>query len=301
VALIASTYRSEPFLQAWLANVAAQTIWPQAELVVIANDPRPAESALLDAFCAAHPQAKVFAVERESLYRSWNRAIEASHAPLLALSNVDDLRTPDGLEAQVAALEADAHAAFAYGPYHSVATFPSDPVAVGRTLVDPPVFDREEFTRSMHAGPFFAWRRRPEPELRLFDEQLRVVGDMDLVVRLAFNGAGIRVATHLGAYYDAGTGLSTGAGLQPLEAAMLLQRYGIYDKLDYRFVAHAAAEYDLRNLYLQGVTARVADVVPEYDALLSDRRARWLEDGLDRFARQQLRRRLGERVRRWRR
>jgi hypothetical protein len=283
VALVASTYRSERFLPAWLDSLAALTIWPEAELVVIANDPEPAERSLLDAFTAEHAQARVEEVPREDLYRSWNRAIAASTAPLLAIANVDDLRTPGGLAAQVEALEADPAARFAYGPFTISRAFPPEP---GPRIPATP-YDRETFTRGMHLGPFFVWRRDPEPGLRYFDEQLRVGGDVDLAVRLALRGHGVAVSDDLGAYYDGGAGLSTGGTRQQIEKAVLELRYGIYDTIDYTYVDEAA-EYRIRELLLPGERwVPAADVVPGYDELLRERRARWHAAGLRRFAREQ--------------
>jgi glycosyltransferase involved in cell wall biosynthesis len=284
VSLIASTYRSERFLTAWLDSLQALTIWPDCELVVVANDPQPREDELLDAFCAKHPQATVIRVPREGVYRSWNRAIDASNAPLIALANVDDLRTPDGLQAQVEAMEADSEALFAYGPFHAVDVFPAPALPGDAPIVGGDPFDREAFTRSMLVGPFFLWRRSADPGLRYFDEQMQVGGDMDLAVRLAFRGHGVPVAAHLGAYYNGGTGLSTGAGPQPVELAVIELRYGIFDKLDYRHVPDALA-YDLRHLMLPGGPTPIGDVLPDYEELLARRRASWGAAGLERWSR----------------
>src|SRR4051794_5954028 len=117
VSLLASAYRSERYLPAWLENMAAQTIWPQAELIVVANDVQPAEREILATFADAHPQVRVVDVDREPLYRSWNSAIRLARAPLLAIANVDDLRAPEGLERQVRDLEGDRSALFSYGGF----------------------------------------------------------------------------------------------------------------------------------------------------------------------------------------
>lgn len=278
VSLLASTYRSERFLGPWLRSIEELTIWPEAELVVIANDPQPAERELLHAFAGTHDQARVVEVEREPLYRSWNRAIAASQAPLLAIANVDDLRTPGGLAAQVAALEQDDGALFAYGPFTVVRTFPPDGAPGLHVPAEP--FDREAFTRGMHAGPFVVWRRTEQPATLWFDEQLRVAADFDLIVRLSMHGTGVPVAEDLGFYYDGGTGLSTEGSRQQIEKAVLELRYGIYDKIDYERVADAAA-YRIPDLQLPGGEwLPVAEAVPDYERFLADRRARWHARGL---------------------
>jgi hypothetical protein len=49
VTLLASTFDSARFLPAWLESLEAHTIWPGCELIVVANDPAPAERELLEA------------------------------------------------------------------------------------------------------------------------------------------------------------------------------------------------------------------------------------------------------------
>jgi glycosyltransferase involved in cell wall biosynthesis len=273
VSLIASTYRSGRFLPAWLENMASQSVWPDAELVVVANDPDDGEEGLLRDFSEAYENVRVLTVEREPLYRSWNRAISASHAPLLAIANVDDLRTPAGLEAQVRALEAEPRALFAYGPYAVSTQFPPEP-ATARPVAAVE-FEREEFTRSMHAGPFFTWRRSSDPATTYFDEQLKVGGDFDLAVRLALHGDGVAVDEQLGFYYDGGTGLSTGGETQRIELAVLVLRYGIYDKVDVQYVPQAS-EYAIPQLLMPGGKwLPMSEVIPDYAGFLRDRRERW--------------------------
>lgn len=273
VSLIASTYRSERFLPAWLENIAAQTVWPEAELFVVANDPQPAEEELLTRFSEENPQVRLLTVPREPVYRSWNRAIAATSAPIVALANVDDLRSPGGLEAQVRALEEDDDALFTYGSFSISTAFP--PTAEGSRPITAIPFEREEFTRSMRVGPFFVWRRTREPATQYFDEQLRVGGDMDLAVRLALRGYGVPVSEFLGFYFDGGTGLSTGGDRQQVEKAVLELRYGIYDKLDISYVPRAT-QYVIPNILLpDGAWLPLAEVVPGYAEFLDERRARW--------------------------
>jgi hypothetical protein len=273
VSLVASTYRSQRFVPAWLESLEGQTIWPQAELTIIANDPQPEEESALREFACRHAQVQLLTVAREPLYRSWNRGIAATTAPLIALANVDDLRTPSGLEAQVEALEADPGALFAYGPYAVSTQFPPDPATARPvTAVE---FEQEEFTRSMHAGPFFVWRRSDDPATRFFDEQLKVGGDMDLAIRLAVRGHALPVSEPLGWYYDGGTGLSTGGDTQPIERTVLELRYGIYDKVEVEWVAQASEYVIPQLLQPDGSWLPLDEVIPSYREWLRDRRERW--------------------------
>jgi hypothetical protein len=272
VTLVASTYQSERFLPTWLEAMTTQTIWPEAELVIVANDPTASEDALLCSFGAEHPQARVVHVDREPLYRSWNRGIDLATAPLLAIANVDDLRTPDGLRVQVETLDHDQGASFCYGGFAITTSFP--PRAPLREVAAAP-FDRELFTRAMMLGPFFVWRASDEPSTRYFDEQLRVAGDFDLAVRLAIRGRGVPVRERLGYYFDGRTGLSTSGDTRAIEGTALCLRYGIYESVDVRLIPRAVRYAISWVRQPDGSWLSIDDVVPDYDEFLAARVDRW--------------------------
>jgi hypothetical protein len=271
--------------------MSAQTIWAEAELILVANDLRQGERDALAPFAADHPQLRVVEVEREPLYRSWNRALALARAPLLALANVDDLRCPESLARQVRDLEDDHGALFSYGGFEITDSFPP----AGRRLatVDPPPFDRETFTTGMHVGPFLVWRAaRSNPTFSpsFFDEGLLSGSDMDLAIRLAFHGRGVKTEGRLGWYYDGGTGLSTAGALQRVERAVLCLRYGVFDEIDLDQLPETT-RYCIPELRMpDGERVRVADAIPEYEAVLAARRERWKPPGR---RRRQIRKNLG--------
>jgi hypothetical protein len=292
VSLVASTYRSERYLSAWLENMTAQTIWAEAELLLVANDLQQAERGALAPFTDVHPQLRVLEVDREPLYRSWNRAISRASAPILAIANVDDLRTPDGLERQVRDLEKDGGALFSYGGFEIHDTFPprGRPLAV----VDPPAFDRETFTSGMHVGPFLVWRAAARSPSAFFDEGLLSGSDMDFAIRLAFQGRGVKASGALGWYFDGGTGLSTAGARQRVERAVLCMRYGMFDELNLDQLPEVT-RYCIPELHMpDGQRLRVADAISGYEAVILARRERWKPPG-------RRRRQLGQYVARARR
>jgi glycosyltransferase involved in cell wall biosynthesis len=271
-----ATYGSAAFISDQLNAIKNQSVWQEAELILVANDPDDVERAVLDPFCSAWPgQVQLFLVSRESLYASWNRGIDAAKADLLAIANVDDLRAREGLETQVRSLEENPEALFCFGPYTIVKEFGG---RAGRTI-SPPEFGAVEFTRSMHLGPFFIWRRRVNKPTLYFDEQFRSGGDFDFAIRLACLGSGIRVRDILGSYYDGGSGLSTGSALQPIERTAVELRYGIYDKIDYAYLPEAT-RYSIYHLFWNGDRHRVQQCVPEYESWLARRREQWFDDGV---------------------
>lgn len=280
VSILLVTYESERFLGYQLETLAQQTVWNDAELVIVANDPSRAERRQMQEFRRRwQDRVRLLVVPRETLYASLNRGIRAARASLLALANVDDIRTPTGLSEQVCGLEAARSSLFCYGPFTVVRKFRSH---AGKTIV-PPSFDRLQFTRSMLVGPFFVWRRRFHGATLYFDEQFQSGGDFDFAVRLACLGEGIRVDERLGFYYDGGSGLSTGTMLQPIERTVIELRYGIFDKIDYERLPDAI-RYNLPNLLWNGAWHPVADCVPDYENWLLNRRRAWFATGRRRHA-----------------
>lgn len=276
-----ATHGAEAFLAEQLTGISRQSVWNGAELVIVANDPSTREQAVAAEFRERWgDRVQYLVVPRETLYASWNRAINTARADLLAIANADDLRTPTGLEAQLRCLEQDGGAVFCYGPFAIVKEFGT---MTGK-LVTPPDFEPTEFTRSMHAGPFFVWRKSVGGANQYFDEQFRSGGDFDLMIRLARLGRGVRVSALLGWYLDAGAGLSTGSLLQPVERTVIELRYGIFDKLDYDYLPEAS-RYNISHLYWGGTWHPVSELVPNYDEWMLERQAKWFRRGINRYQR----------------
>ncbi len=292
ISILLSTFQSEEFLPHQLVSIERQSIWNQAELIIAANDPNLAERDILTRFEQKWPeQVRVIEVPREALYASWNRCIQASNADLLAIANVDDIRTPKSLEFQVAALEEAQSIDFCYGPFVIVRQFRAE----NGDIVLPPEFDNVEFTRSMHLGPFFVWRKKVNGEIQYFDEQFHSGGDFDFAIRLAMHGRGVLVDELLGYYLDTGSGLSTGSDLQPIERTVIELRYGIYDKIDYDFLLEAL-KYNVYSCYLNGEWHSVSRLVLNYDKFILKRKKVWFEAGIEAYAKKLRKRKKRQRA-----
>ncbi len=280
LSILLSTFDSEKFLDAWFKSMIQQSIWNECEIVIVANEPTPSESHLLQNFVNKYrEQVNLLTVSRENLYASWNRALEASSGKYLAIANVDDVRTPDSVRLQIAALENDPDVLFSYGSFQMVSVFGES----NGVHISPPEFDKKEFTRSMHLGPFFVWRRTKDQSVQFFDEQFKTGGDFDFAIRLALAGRGVRVEDNIGYYYDGGTGLSTGSLLQPIERTVIELRYGIYDKIDYHYLPKAL-KYRIYELQIGNRWVAVENLVPNYAETMSERYRLWFDKGLRNYA-----------------
>jgi hypothetical protein len=134
-----------------------------------------------------------------------------------------------------------------------------------------PEFARAEFLRSFHCGCFPMWRKSICDNVGLFDSQLRSGADFDLMIRIAASAEMQRAHGLLGYYLNAGMGLSTSGGrLQPTERTVVELRYGIYDKIDYRYLPQAR-EYRWGEIYFDGCWHPVSELFPDYEAFLHSR------------------------------
>lgn len=203
----------------------------------------------------------------EPIGTSMNRCIDLAQADIVTIWNVDDLRTPDSLEKQVAVLE-NTDADICNGNFVIVNSFPSQK---GRFVDHSQYrFSTGEYTRSMVLGPFFAWKKSLCLKAGKFDEQLRSGADFDLAIRLALHGkVGIAHGV-LGYYLDEGKGASTrGDGMQQIERTLIEQRYGILDKIDRSWLPKLAEKsYETHKVHFDGKAWDLREFIPNYESFL---------------------------------
>jgi len=209
-------------------------------------------------------------VPKELLAISMNRCIKESTGQYLCIWNVDDLRTPNSLELMAKVLDEHPEIEFTYGDYIIVNQWLKKE---GR-LITEPEFERQEFIRSMHLGPFYMWRRRASEKIGYFDEQCLQGADYEYAARLAVEYQGKKTHGLLGYYLDEGLGLSTKrATLQPIERTFIELRYGVYRKLDFWYYKRAL-KYDLGQV-LEGNKLTDIDVLAPHRKAYKESKA-WI-------------------------
>lgn len=291
LSVLTSVYKGEDYLAAYCAELEQQTLFPELEVVFVCNEPSAKERQLVHAFQARHPeQVQVIEVPRETLGASWNRAWAAARAPLLAIWNIDDCRTPDSLQRQVEAMTGNDWA-LCYGDYVSVPRYGAQDGERRHT----PAYNAGHFARAFaQGGAFWVLRRDVGARVGYFDEQFRVAADMDLSLRMAASRLPMgRVDDVLGYFTDAQAGLSTRDGGQEavLERTAVQMRYGVYDKVRPELVA-AAQKFRLEAVQNFGEWCALADLLPGYAAYIRRRKPLWLLGRL-RFALRAVLERLG--------
>lgn len=255
----------QDYLPRFLEELPKQTIFDDVEVVLDLNEGTPTELELAHAFVKKHPgRLKLLVTDPVApIGVSMNACIRAASAPIVAMWNVDDLRTPDSLERQLQGFSDHPHTGVIHGNFTIVSSFGSTKGKLidhhGYTYNTP-----EELRRSMVLGPFFAFRKDVLEKSGYFDEQFKTGADFDLALRLAYTSEVHMVADGiLGYYLDEGKGASTrGDGRQPIERTAIELRYGILDKVDARFIPEAL-KYDIRHIINDGKKILVKDLVHE--------------------------------------
>lgn len=266
VSIITPCFRSEKYLETFLRNVCEQTIVSETELVLDHNEPSDKEIEIVNGFNSDFSGTLVHNIVNPvvPVSTSMNNCLRKSTGEFLCIWNVDDIREPDSLERMRATLQKENEVLFTYGDHISSS---KHGILEGKKYINPS-FNRNEFLRSMNLGPFFMWRSSIMEILEGFDEQLLSGADFDYAIRLAFEGIGKKTHGIIGYHLNEGKGASTGGShvpvnIQPIERTVIELRYGIYDKIDYRFLPQAL-HYKIYKMEYSGKWFDLTKIVKDY-------------------------------------
>lgn len=239
VSMILSTYDSDKFINNYYNNIIDLIKFSKIQLIHVLNDPTTKELFFKDKFLELQKkergekfQYKFLIVKRESLYSSWNKAIELSDSMVITISNVDDIRYPTGFKAQIAELKIADKMLLVSGKLH-IRT--PDELIINNSKKTK--ITKNDLYSGMYIGPAFMWTNPKFFGLNqiYFDEQFYVAGDFDFQIRFASIGDIRFLEEVLGEYYVANTGLSTGSIFQLIEGQAIYQRYNVKDKKAFFF------------------------------------------------------------------
>jgi len=282
VSSITPCFRMKKYLKLFLEELPNQTMFDQLEIVLDHNEPDEEEIAWVKNFQHKYPgRIKHIIVPKvDPIGISMNRCIKEASGKYVTIWNVDDLRTPNSIELQVAELEKNPEVGIVYGNFRVVRSFGSK----NGSLVECSHYPPSELTRSMIIGPFYMFRKSLVEKAGYFDEQLKSGADFDLAVRLAFHAKASMPRELLGYYLNEGLGASTRPNSkQPLDRTTIELRYGIYDKIDYDIVPRSVAEHTIPFMLEWNQWVPVSKYVPDYAKLLEDRKKMWFAKGMRRY------------------
>lgn len=269
ISSITPCYNGGKYLEGFLGNVVSMVNLNEIEIVLDHNSPEQWEIDLVKKYQEDHPGVFVHNIKKhvDNIARSMNDCWNLATGKYVAIWNIDDLRVPNSLQLQADFLDKNLSHGVVHGNFVIVNTFGS---GAGR-LVDHSQYcsPHKELTRGMVTGPFLMWRKDLKEKCGMFDEQLVSGADFDMSIRLAANSKVGTVNEILGAYLDEGKGASTRPdNKQPLERTVIELRYGIYDKLDPRFITEAKEKYNIQELKWYDKTTPVGETINDFGTFL---------------------------------
>ncbi|HVT81897.1 MAG TPA: glycosyltransferase [Phycisphaerae bacterium] len=232
VTAIVSTYASQKFMRGCLEDLVAQSIFEKGQLEILVIDAASPEneSAIVREFQEIHGTGRIRyhrTPARETLYASWNRAVDLARGTYLTNANTDDRHHPEMLERLAEKLDHELDAALAYCDSH-ITHDANTPWSRATRIRTPklPEYSREALFADSFVGPHPMWRRSVHREVGYFDAAFISAGDYEFWLRLAARWKFVHVPDALGLCYENAQGISLGnMGLTWYEVSLARQRY----------------------------------------------------------------------------
>jgi glycosyltransferase involved in cell wall biosynthesis len=281
ISLITSLYRSEAFLKNYTRHVLdtaarlKQDHGLSLEIVIVANDATDAErSWIRELNAGAHmtgtPAIYPIYVERETVYASWNRGIQASSGRCIGLWNADDIRTAAALAEGYHLIEQGC--GLMYFPF--TVTRPSR-LGLRQELRPALPFDHDTFTKAMRGGSFILFGRDIYDKVGPFDEHFKIGGDFEWSARAVDYDVQFCAGTHnAGTFHLHGGNLSdTGSNLQQVEDNIVHLRRQAWQNLKPADPDLMRSSWEAWGSQGQILPPEIADQL--WDAGAADRWLRW--------------------------
>ncbi|HEY9765617.1 MAG TPA: glycosyltransferase, partial [Chroococcales cyanobacterium] len=230
VSAIVSTYGAEKFIRECLNNLVQQDLFLQErmEIIVIDACSPEDEGSIVKEFQAKHPNISYERTsQRETIYASWNRAIRASRGRFVINANTDDRFVPAAFARLARELSEDSSIQAVYGDWMVTKTendrFGSE--------TDKFVFHYPEFYPPLLlyyqiTSHSLMIRREVFDSIGYYDEDYKVFGDRDLMLRFACAGLKAKKIPHLvGLYLDSPESLGHAEPARRAEWNDLFGRY----------------------------------------------------------------------------
>lgn len=204
VSAIVSTYNSASHIKSCIEDLIAQTLFKRNELeiIVIDSNSQENEGEILRDFIKIYPMIKyVRTIQRETLYRAWNRGIELASGRYITNANTDDRHHHEALEILSSYLDDNPEFAFVYAD--AMITDTEHESYYNNTAVTayffPEASYRQAITRQFF-GPHPMWLKTVHDTIGYFNEEMLVAGDYDFFIRLAKKFRGYHISRPLSLY-----------------------------------------------------------------------------------------------------
>ncbi|EIY49984.1 hypothetical protein HMPREF1068_02543 [Bacteroides nordii CL02T12C05] len=276
ITVLTSLYNCELFLESYFQELSQLEHKEQLKVLLLHNAPTPQELAIIEKQLPKYSFIQhIIIPNRESLYATWNRGVKLATSDYIAIWNVDDIRTPDSLYRQSVLLDNNPEVAMTYGDCIETEKYGD---SIGRLCAEPEFsYQNSAFYRNHHIGCFPMWRRSIHKSIGYFDEQFRLVADLDFQIRVVRQFPIKKCEGNMGFFLNEGsTKLSSNRFCQKLEYTMLMMRYGGYDLLDLLYLRPGKKVINYKVIYYDNKYHKIEDIFPNYKSFIDERKKLYL-------------------------
>lgn len=271
ITIVTTAYKSERYLETYFKCISSLTNLDELNICIISNLPNDNEKEIFNKYSNRFPGIFniVYLNKLETIAQSINRGFQMASNPYVSYLDVDDFRIPDSYLNQMKCLEHNKDIDYTYGDYIVV----KKQGEISGKRYNPPEFEKNLFTRGCFVSPTHFFRRSLLDRIGYWDEQYRSGGDFEFQARAAAAGINFKKTDGVLIYYtkEKNSKSASSNHLQPLERTVTELRYGIFDKIDYRYY-DKAMEYNVYEVKNGDEWIPVSRLVPKYEQFIEERK-----------------------------
>lgn len=204
ISVIVSVYKAERFIRQKIEDLLEQSVIDELEIIIINSGSPENEDEIIRAYAKKHSQiVYIHTVDRETIYKAWNRGIGIAKGKYITNSNVDDRLAPNALEVLCTALDNNPDVVLVYADqYISFQENQKFNEISKAKHFRWSKYNKLTLLESCITGPQPMWRASIHSQYNIqFNENLEVAGDYDFSLKVSQYGRLLKINKILGVYY----------------------------------------------------------------------------------------------------